>query len=292
MLADDVIETINERILADGTVVQQPQGASRADLMAWAALALRLHGKEPARLLSVRTRLAAMQREDGRVTVLTDVGSSFWPTALAVLAWSGEAGFKTAFDRGSAFLLKTTGLLIEPVDRVPEEHDPSIAAWPWVEGGHTWTVPTATAVMALRAGGLDGHPRVTDGIRMLLDRQIPSGGWNYGNKSKYGSQLRPTIESTGYAMAALSGKVPEAAVAGAIAYLESELDRVRTPISLSWALMGLSAWNLRPAAAEQWLAESVRLQERYGPYDTDLLCQIAAAIFAREGLLAALSVRP
>ena len=123
---------------------------------------------------------------------------------------------------------------------------------------------------------------------MLMDRMLPSGGWNYGNTMVFGKELRPMPESTGAALAALAGHVPKERVQASLEYLKKAAFRVRTPLSLSWAILGLGAWDERSPDAEHWLAESVSRQSRYGPFTTALLSRIVTAFHAPRGLLSAL----
>jgi hypothetical protein len=68
-------------------------------------------------------------------------------------------------------------------------------------------------VIALKATGHLQHDRVREGIRMMLDRQLPHGGWNYGNSVVFGRELRPMPESTGAALTGLAGQVEVEVVA-------------------------------------------------------------------------------
>jgi hypothetical protein len=70
---------------------------------------------------------------------------------------------------------------------------------------------------------------------------------------------------------------PQKKVASSIHYLEEAVAGVRTPYSLSWALIGLAVWSVRPVEYRKWLAESLNLQGRYGEYDTDLLALLIIA---------------
>ena len=102
-------------------------------------------------------------------------------------------------------------------------------------------------------------PRVGQGIRLLADRALAHGGWNYGNTSVFGRELRPQPGPTGQALVALAavpGKHADRAVDPAVAYLKRVLPGVRAPISLGWGVLGLRAWNACPDTARAWLAES------------------------------------
>ena len=121
-----------------------------------------------------------------------------------------------------------------------------LKGWPWIEDTHSWVEPTATCVMALRGAGHGQHDRVREAVRMILDRQLPHGGWNVGNTIVFGNELHPMPEGTGSALASLAGVVDEAEVARSLDYLHGEVDRLRTPISLGWGLIGLAAWGRWP----------------------------------------------
>jgi hypothetical protein len=119
---------------------------------------------------------------------------------------------------------------------------------------------------------------------MLMDRQLPKGGWNYGNTSVYGLELYPQMENTGLALSALPGYAPKKNVQPSLDYLGSAIRKVRTPLSLGWGLLGLGAWGDRPAHSRAWVMESLKRQEKHGSYDTTLLSLLSLAFLARGGL--------
>ena len=95
---------------------------------------------------------------------------------------------------------------------------------------------------------------------MVLNRALAQGGWNYGNTSVFGRQLRPQPGPTGLALLALAAQASKhrpRSVDPAIAYLLRTLPDVRAPISLAWGVLGLRAWNASPAAAADWLSRVV-----------------------------------
>jgi hypothetical protein len=107
---------------------------------------------------------------------------------------------------------------------------------------------------------------------MLLDRQLPHGGWNYGNTLVYGKELHPMPESTGAALTGLAGMVERNTVLPSLEYLQREVSRFQTPISLGWGLLGLAAWSLSPPNAKALVERCLGNQERYGEYETSALC--------------------
>jgi len=113
---------------------------------------------------------------------------------------------------------------------------------------------------------------------MLLDRQLPHGGWNYGNTLVFGQELRPIPESTGIALAALAGRAPRERVERSLEFLEARVQKLRTPLALGWSLLGLGAWGERLAEYRKWVLESLRLQDKYGTYDTAPLSILMLAL--------------
>ena len=79
-------------------------------------------------------------------------------------------------------------------------------------------------------------------------------------------------ESTGAALACLSGMVQRDAVLPSLQYLQNEVARLQTPISLGWSLLGLAAWKLAPPNAKALVERCLANQERYGEYETSALC--------------------
>jgi hypothetical protein len=153
----------------------------------------------------------------------------------------------------------------------PLAHDTFLKGWPWVAGTHSWIEPTALGVVALRATGFGRHDRVREAILMMLDRQLPHGGWNYGNTLVFGQELHPMPESTGAALAGLAGQVPQDKVALSLEYLLGTVNRLRTPLSLGWGLLGLKAWGRAPVDGAALVERCLANQSRYGAYDTSAL---------------------
>jgi hypothetical protein len=159
-------------------------------------------------------------------------------------------------------------------------HNSMIVAWSWVEDTHSWVEPTAINLMALKRSGHGDHARSRDAIRMLVDRMIPSGGWNYGNTVAFGTELRPQIEPSGLALAALVGeKITDPRLAKSVEYLKRSLSARTTAVSLCYALLGLAGHGVRPAESDAWLEAAFRDTTNRGssPYRLALLALAASA---------------
>ncbi|MGA7105492.1 MAG: hypothetical protein WBX49_09135 [Candidatus Deferrimicrobiaceae bacterium] len=279
-----LLEALRSRGLDSGGFSNRPGEEFRADATAWAAMALTATGTDEGLLGEARDRLAGEQQEDGRVSVSSEHPEAFWPTPLAVLAWEGSPAHREAQSRAIAFLKKTTGRHFVKDPEAPVKHDTSVKGWPWITGSHSMVEPTALSLIALQTAGQGENGRTREAIRMLMDRQLTAGGWNYGNTSVYGQELYPQPENTGLALDALAGRVLRNDVARSLGYLEDRLTHVRAPLSLGWGLLGLGAWEARPGNARRWLRESFELQRKYGPYDTTLLSLLLLAFLATGGL--------
>ena len=106
---------------------------------------------------------------------------------------------------------------------------------------------------------------------MIANRQLPSGGWNYGNTTVFGVELDPTPEGTGPALAALAGWDAAPDVRRSLRYAEDEWQRVITPVVAGWVLIGLTAWDRRPEDAAAVVAAIVDRSDYFGGYTTEQL---------------------
>ena len=276
---EEIIENILDRSLPEGGFTLFRGDTFRADATAWAVLALAAGGVERDVTRSACRRLAASQLTDGRLAAVAGHPEAYWPTSLALLAWKTIPGFESESNRAVQFLLANSGKHAPRQENDAVAHDTSIRGWPWIENTHSWIEPTALAILALKACGYAGDERVLEAVKMILDRQLPNGGWNYGNTRVFGTELRPIPESTGHALSALAGFTEHVRVRPSLDYLIRESRRIRTPLALSWVLFGLAAWSRQRSEVRSWIAESISLQKRYGNYDTTLLSQLLVAYF-------------
>lgn len=223
--------------------------------------------------------LAQMQQPSGAVGIAPGIQQSHWPTAHALLLWATREGFQDQRDKAVAWLLQLKGATIAKGGDDPVGHDTTLVGWPWVVGTHSWIEPTAMAILALRREGHLDHPRTQEGLKVIRDRPVADGGWNYGNSSVFGNSLRAQPAPSGQALLALAGAAPEdAVVTQACAYLERTLPSVRAAMSLSWGLLGLTAWGRRPADADAWLEQAfTQMAERSDPPYLLALALLAAS---------------
>ncbi len=263
-MSTDWNHRLSDRLLANvatgGGWGYRSSGSAYAEPTALALLALSAGHAGGGECVAACDWLARIQRTDGSVPVSGEIPSPGWATALSVLAWrrtseNSSDTHQPNIDRAVRWLLAQEGRPL-PSNPTVFGHDTTLLGWPWVEGTHTWAEPTAYAVLALRTLGFADHARVREGIRVLLDRALPSGGWNYGNTRVFQNVLRPFPATTGVVLASLAGEPRDSRIDAAIAYLRETLPRVRAPLSLGWGLLGLSAWDARPTESQTWLEEA------------------------------------
>lgn len=259
------------RVLPDGGFSDRPNGQFCVDSTAWGILAVKACLGSEELLDRSRRLLLREQRQDGRLCVSDTHPASYWPTPVTILAWQNSPSTREGQQRAVHFLLNITGFHFPRQSDAPSGHDTLLKGWPWIDETHSWVEPTAMAVMALRVTGHDHHERVKEAVQMLLNRQLPHGGWNYGNTLVFGKELHPMPESTGAALTGLAGMVEQKHIARSLDYLQATVDRLRTPISLGWSLLGLAAWDLWPSNAAALVDRCLANQSRYGEYDTSAL---------------------
>ncbi len=229
---------------------------------ALAALALMATGSDPQPSRIAADWLASSQRGDGSLGISGDksaVAPPGWMTPFAMLVWAQFPAHATALRRGSHWLLGIKGLTLDPKEDPTRiaGHNTMLVGWPWVGETHSWLEPTAIAVLALGRDGFGTHPRVLEGLRLIRDRAIDSGGWNYGNKAVFGRSLRPQPAPTGLALLTLDGiDLRTPLISKATDYLTGCLPGVRACASLGWGVIGLRAWGVPLESADAWLAES------------------------------------
>ncbi|MCC7086035.1 MAG: hypothetical protein IT427_13615 [Pirellulales bacterium] len=208
--------------------------------------------------------LASVQSLDGRVPPLADLNWPAWPTPLAVLAVlaarnedRGDVSKSFDVDRATQWLLTSAG---KPIPTSTEfGHDGRLIGWSWAAGTHAWVEPTAWSVLALKALGLSDHRRTREGVKLLVDRLLSTGGCNYGNTVVLGQRLRSHIEPTGLTLLALADEtIADPRIDLSLRFLQSALSAETTPISLAYGLLGLAAFERTSTDAADWLVRQSR----------------------------------
>jgi uncharacterized protein (DUF362 family) len=175
---------------------------------------------------------------------------AFWPTALVLFT-------QAALDESVDELVRTANALLKYRGRVPEdpaaaEHndiDFRLVGWPWAENNFSWVEPTAWACLALRRSGFGDHPRVDEGLRLLLDRANDSGGINYGNRRVFGRLTEPIQGPTVLMLMALQG-MDHPRIHSAIQYLQKEISSDIDLEHLCWTKLALDLYGDYPGVKD------------------------------------------
>lgn len=260
-----------------------PEGEAASEPIAWSAVALGRAGRSDSAGVAAEW-LAGRQARDGSVGVTESQDAPYWPTALAMLAWRAVDAQRYAerIARGAAWALEQAPWT-KPRD--PKfGHDTALAGWSWAPDTHSWLEPTAFFVAALRDGEHADNARRLEGVRLLVDRLLPSGGANYGNTVVFGQELQQHPHSSGVVAWTLAGEgVNDPRLAKTIAYLETAATRPTGAASLAWAARGLAAHGrARGPVADRVAAKLVEaLDSGAGLHKTALLTLAAQEIAAQ-----------
>jgi hypothetical protein len=234
---------------------------SAAEPAAWTALALAAHGMSEAALRPARW-LAGLQQPDGSLGVFATEQEPRWPTSLAMLAWSAvdAVGAKPHFTEHVALAAKWA--LAARGKTAPRSHhvghDTELAGWSWAADTHSWLEPTCLFVMGLRAAGFADHPRVREGVMLIVDRLLPAGGANYGNTIVLGQPLVAHVQPTALALMALAEEsIADPRIEKSLEYLEASISSETAAPSLALACLALTLHGRRPASCDEWILASL-----------------------------------
>jgi hypothetical protein len=231
-----------------------PGGSVATEPTALASLALLVHERFAA-AKSAANALVSYQQKSGAVGIRAGEPAPGWPSSHAMIAWqrTDPVRYRTEIASAAAWLLANRGLAIER--SVEFGHDTTLVGWAYAEQTHSWVEPTSFAVLALKAIGQGESPACREGIALLLDRQLPGGGLNYGNTYVLGQLIRPHVQPTAIALLGLAGDQHcQSRIAKSVAWLHRSISPQTTPLSLGWAILALKAHGLELAPCEEWLA--------------------------------------
>ena len=172
--------------------------------------------------------------------------------------------------------------------------DPAKYGWSWIPGTVSWVMPTSMALITLsraRNRGLNEgrvlERRLQLGAEMLLNRACPGGGWNAGNPVVYGVPLRPHVDATAIALAALRMRYQHPTVSASLEWLLTQTP-CRSPYSLAWQAIVLDLYrDVRTdlartiCAAQEHLA--VCIGDPQDVHDTSTMALAAIALGLEAG---------
>jgi hypothetical protein len=247
--------------------------------------------EDGARLLTCRRLNGTWAATDGAVP-------SVWATAWAVNALIAMNASQEPLAAALTSLIRWRPLEASWLARLKfrfsdrqVRFDPTKYGWPWVPDTVSWVVPTSMALIALErakrrglVGGKEVETRLRLGAEMLLDRACVGGGWNAGNAVVYGVPLRPHIDATAIALAALRLNYQHPTVRGSLTWL---VDRVQCPsaYSLAWLVLATAAYrgvsaDVVPAMTEACNRLAALVDDPRSIQDTSTIALAALALGA------------
>jgi hypothetical protein len=202
--------------------------------------------------------LLACRRPNGLWPAVGDgaAGVNFWATAMAVNTLMTLGASADSLSASLDALLHCRPLeaswFVRLKFRLSDRQvrfDPTKYGWPWVPDTMSWVVPTSMALITLgrakRKGlicGSEFEQRLRLGAEMLLDRACPEGGWNAGNAVVYGVPLRPHIDATALALAALRFHYHLPIVRNSLTWMLNRID-CPSAYSLAWVILAAAAYK-------------------------------------------------
>jgi uncharacterized protein (DUF362 family) len=238
---------------ADGGWGYAPGQPAQVEPTALALLAL---GLEPEHFAEARARGLAVLRQsarpDGTFRVLRGREEAIWPTAQVLFVQCVLGEPRERIRETVAGLLGLRGSVPNEDPEIAQTHDLDyrLVGWPWAEANFSWVEPTAWACLALRRAGHGAHPRVQEGIRLLLDRAFDEGGVNYGNRHVFGRMTEPIPGPTALLLLALQGQGHQLRVAASVRFLQDHALASDDLEHLAWSRIALECHRDQPGVAE------------------------------------------
>ena len=202
--------------------------------------------------------LLACQRPNGLWPAVGNgtAGGSFWASAMAantlMILGAAPEMFVGALDRLVYCRPLEASWLVRLKFRLSDRQvrfDPAKYGWAWVPDTVSWVVPTSMALIALERAKRQGLIRGSElqkrlhlGVEMLIDRACPEGGWNAGNAVVYGVPLRPHVDATALALAALRAHHNLPIVRDSLTWILNRID-CPSPYSLAWVILAAAAYK-------------------------------------------------
>jgi hypothetical protein len=215
---------------ADGGWGYYPGKASRLEPTCWALLALGGSGfkVQGSGFSDPATKwLAGCQQQSGWLVERPGLPVNIGFNALVafMLFHHRELATDDVRRRLLMALLASKGIAAPASDTMRQDN--SLQGWSWTDATFSWVEPTCWGLLALkkaRAAGVtssEAAARIGEAERLLIDRRCQPGGWNFGNASVMGQDLRPYVPTTALGLLAMQDRRPEDAVVRGLTTLQN-----------------------------------------------------------------------
>ncbi len=213
--------------------------------------------------------LARTQRADGLLVDASDAPANFTSNGLAACVLAHLERVRPKAD--TADLRRLVGGIINTKGMSVSDPDPRqdnrLQGWPWMPDTFSWLEPTAWCVLALKKAGQrsrEATARIDEGDKLIVNRVCESGGWNYGNASVIGQDLRPYVPTTAIALIAMQDRPRTAAVERSVSWLRDSRLKEPSATALALASIALRIHGLPVEDVDMRLADDVDRAVRLG----------------------------
>jgi uncharacterized protein (DUF362 family) len=200
--------------------------------------------------------LASLERNhqsDGGYRLTDGRPEAGWPTAISLFTKLGLGASPESLKPTINRVLSVESRVMKKdpeTSDMESDIDLSLLGWPWAAANFGWVEPTSWACLALRAAGFENHPRVQQGLKLLLDRAFDTGGANYGNRVVLGTATEPIPGPTAVLLLAVQGAVDHPRVDASVGYLRMQALKATDLEHLAWARIALGVHDSDTATRE------------------------------------------
>jgi len=176
------------------------------------------------------------------------------------------------------------------VDAPDPRQDNRLQGWPWMPDTFSWIEPTCWCVLGLKKN--EPSParsaRIAEAEKLIVNRMCDGGGWNFGNASVVGQDLRPYQPTTALGLMALQDRPDLAAVTQSLAWLRRAPLREPSAVALALTAIAFQIFGVADDDVEARLAADADRAERLG--NLQALAMLLYALTARRHAARALRV--
>jgi uncharacterized protein (DUF362 family) len=215
-------------------------------------------------LAKARRFLASCRQPDGSYPLAHGRKDALWSSALVLFVEATLHGDPKQLANTARLLVNYRGKVPagpkhDEIRALDPNHDIDVRliGWPWAINNFSWVEPTSWACLALRRIGQVKHPRVQEGLALLVDRAMDTGGINYGNRRILDKILEPIPGPTALMLLAVQGR-KHPRIDAAVQYLLREIN-THDVEHLAWTKIAIDLYRDHPGVPEALTALDAKI---------------------------------